>query len=255
MSDVYDYPQYYEIAFGFRDIPAEVDLIEECIKRYAKTPVKSILELGCGPCTHMIELTGRGYRFHGLDLNESMLTYAREKARSAGIEGNFIRADMVDFRVDFKVEFAMNLLDSLFTQSTAELTSHFDAVANVVKPGGLYLLDWCIQYEIPLEAEGGVSWEMEKSDIKVKTNVSWKAANRVEQLWAETITLEIDDHGKQLTAVGTIVKRAIYPQEFLLFIAQHPSWEFVGWWNLWDLNQPLEGQVKLDRPIALVRRV
>ncbi len=29
MSELYDHPKYYEIAFSFRDIPAEVDLFEE----------------------------------------------------------------------------------------------------------------------------------------------------------------------------------------------------------------------------------
>ena len=84
--------------------------------------------------------------------------------------------------------------------------------------------------------------------------VSWKAVKRVEQTFEETITLDIDDHGRQLSVVGQDVKRAIYPQEFLLFISGREDFDFVGWWNNWDFNQPLEEARRIDRPIALVRR-
>ncbi len=48
MSQVYDNPKYYEIAFSFRDTSAEVDLFEDCFKRFSQIPVKSVLELGPG---------------------------------------------------------------------------------------------------------------------------------------------------------------------------------------------------------------
>ena len=49
MFDLYDNPKYYLIAFSYRDIPKEVDVFEECIRRFAKTPVERMLELCCGP--------------------------------------------------------------------------------------------------------------------------------------------------------------------------------------------------------------
>ena len=37
--NLYDYPRYYEIAFSYRDIGKEVDVMEECIRRFSKIPV------------------------------------------------------------------------------------------------------------------------------------------------------------------------------------------------------------------------
>jgi hypothetical protein len=91
--------------------------------------------------------------------------------------------------------------------------------------------------------------------IKVKTKFSRKAINRVEQTFEETITLEVDDHGKKLNLIEKGLKRAIYPQEFLCFISSLKGFEFVGWWNNWDLSQPLEKADKISRPIVLVRRI
>lgn len=254
MSEIYDNPKYYEIAFSFRDIPAEVNLFEECFNRFSHIPVKSVLELGCGNSPHMEELVKRGYRYSGLDLSEAMLEHSRKKAAHIGSQVNLIHANMMDFSLETPVDFVYILLGSLCAKSTSDLVSHFNSVAGTLKKGGLYLLDWCVQYETPFESEGGDSWEMERDGIKVKTTVSWKAINRVEQTFEETLAFDVDDHGEKIRIVGTDIKRAIYPQEFLLFISSRKDFEFAGWWNNWDLNQPLEQSDKIDRPIALVLR-
>jgi len=255
LSKLYDSPKYYEIAFSFRDIPAEVDVFERCFQRFSQIPVRSVLELGCGNSPHMEELIKRGYQYSGLDLSKAMLEYSRERALHIGAEENLIHGDMIDFSLETMVDFVFVLLGSLYAKSTSELMTHFSSVAQILKKGGLYLLDWCIQYDPPWESEGGDSWEMERDGIKVKTRISWKAINRVEQTFEETIILEVNDHGKNLNIVGKDIKRAIYPQEFLCFVSGSKYFEFVGWWNNWDLRQPLKQANKIDRPIALLRRI
>jgi SAM-dependent methyltransferase len=255
MSNLYDNPKYYEIAFSFRNILSEVDLFEECFKRFSQIPVRSVLELGCGICPHMEELIKRGYRYNGLDLNKVMLEYSRQKALKIGAEVTLFQEDMIDFSLERMVDFVYILLGSLSLKNTADLITHFNSVARVLKKGGLYLLDWCVQFELPRQVEKGDSWEMERDGIQVKTVFSRKAINRAEQTFEETITLEVDDHGKKLNLIEKGLKRAIYPQEFLYFISSLKGFEFVGWWNNWDLSQPLEKTDEISRPIILVRRI
>ncbi len=254
IAGIYDYPKYYEIAFSFRDIPAEVQVFEECFKRFSRIPVKSVLELGCGNSPHMEELVKRGYHYNGLDMNQTMLAYSREKALRIGAQVNLIQAGMLDFSLKTKVDFVYVLLGSLYAKNTSELLTHFDSVAQVLKKGGLYLLDWCVQFDRPWESAREDSWEMERDGIHVKTTVSWRAINLVEQTFEETLVFEITDHGQKLTITGTDVKRAIYPQEFLLLISSLRHFEFIGWWNNWDLSQPMDQATKISRPIALIRR-
>lgn len=251
---LYDHPEYYEIAFSFRDIPAEVDLFEQCFKRFSQIPVRSVLELGCGNTPHLEDLVKRGYQYHGLDLSQAMLEYSREKASRIGAEINLVCGDMIDFSLENPVDFAFVMLGSLSVRNTAQLADHFDCVARALNKGGLYLLDWCVQFDPPWATEGGGSWEIEREGIKVKTTVSWQLVNRVEQTFKEIITQEVDDHGKRLNLIDRDIKRAIFPQEFLCFISNSEHFEFVGWWNNWDLSQSLEQADKIDRPIALVRR-
>lgn len=248
---VYDSPQYYEIAFSFRDISHEVSVFEECFTRFSLIPVKTVLELGCGNSPHMEELIQRGYHYSGLDTNKAMLEYSRAKALRMGAEVDLIQADMTDFSLKTKFDFVYVMLGSLAVTRTAELRTHFQSVARCLREGGLYFLDWCIQYD-PLGE--GDTWVMERAGITVKTTVSWKVINRVEQTFEETLALEVDDHGKKVDIIDRSVKRTIYPQEFLLFISGLKAFEFLGWWNNWDLNQPLEGAQRIDRPITLLRR-
>ena len=94
MNGIYQLPEYYEIAFSFRDIPREVDVLEEAARRFAEIPVKTFLEIGCGNSPHMDELTGRGYDFIGIDISDEMLTYSREKAELgllAGVQPDIFR--------------------------------------------------------------------------------------------------------------------------------------------------------------------
>jgi 2-polyprenyl-3-methyl-5-hydroxy-6-metoxy-1,4-benzoquinol methylase len=53
----------------------------------------SILDLGCGTGRHSIELSKRGYKVTGVDLSESQLQRAREKALEQKVSIDFIQGD------------------------------------------------------------------------------------------------------------------------------------------------------------------
>jgi SAM-dependent methyltransferase len=97
MNEVYKNPKYYEIAFSYRDIAAEVDVLEQVIKQYSHIPVSTVLELGCGPAPHLAELARRKYQYIGLDLSPAMLEYAQNKADAINASASFELVDMTDF--------------------------------------------------------------------------------------------------------------------------------------------------------------
>lgn len=119
----------------------------------------------------------------------------------------------------------------------------------------LYLLDWCIHFA-PF-SDSDESWTIEQDKIKVTTRVSEKFIDAVEQLVEETVSLEVEDDGTVYHLLETGVKRVIFPQEFLHIVELTGEFEFVGWWNNWNLEEPLRevGDPKsIDRPITLLRR-
>lgn len=78
--------------------------------------------------------------------------------------------------------------------------------------------------------------------------------DKVKQLYEDSECLEVLKDGEVKIVEGTSVKRVIFPQEFLLFISARSDFEFLGWWNDWDLSTPLSGDGKINRPIILLRR-
>lgn len=254
MSALYEHPRYYEIAFSYRDIPAEVDVFETCFRRFSRIPVKTILELGCGYSPHMPELIRRGYRYCGLDLSQPMLEYSQQIAAQLHTEVKFIHGDMIHFENPRKVDFAFITLDSLCVKNFDELRSHFDSVAAVLKRGGLYLLEWCINFD-PTPA-GEFAWFREKNGVQVKTTVRWENVDPAAQLVAGSIEMDVNDHGRRETLADRNLRHAISPREFLGLISQGGKFKFMGWWNDWDLDQPLEwAGDKIARPITVVRRI
>ncbi|MFC2086570.1 class I SAM-dependent methyltransferase [Bacteroidota bacterium] len=68
----------------------ECDFIEQEINYDRDT---CILDLGCGTGRHTIELTKRGYKVTGIDLSESMLKKAKEKASQENLNIDFQQQD------------------------------------------------------------------------------------------------------------------------------------------------------------------
>jgi SAM-dependent methyltransferase len=251
VSIVYDHPRYYDIAFSFRDIPREVDVFEECIRRFARVPVHTFLELACGSSPHMPEILNRDYSYAGLDLNDQMLAEGRRKAAGSA-RVSLLKADMCRFALREPVEFAFTALGSLYAQDTKDLLAHFESVARVLPTGGLYLLDWCVYFE-PLQ-QMGETWESEQQGIHVRTTVSGRVVDVVEQLYEETITMDVTEDGRSTRYSGTDAKRIVHPQEFLLLVQHCTQFELAGWWNDWDLDDPLPSPRPVNRPIVLLRR-
>lgn len=253
MDEVYRNPEYYEIAFSFRDLEQEVDVMEESIQWFSTIPVKRVFEVACGNAPHVKEWVRRGYHYVGIDINDIMLSLARRKSEKLGDKALLLQADMTQFTLDEPVDFAYVMLASLYLDSTQQLVQHFDCMARAIRPGGLYFLDWCIEFD---PFSGFVNaWEVEKAGIKVQTTYMANLIDRVEQLMEEKIILEVDDQGTRKTLTQETKKRAIYPQEFLTFLKWRGDFEFVGWWNDWDLTIPVDGRDTISRPVTVIRRV
>jgi hypothetical protein len=90
-----------------------------------------------------------------------------------------------------------------------------------------------------------------KIEVKFRSEVFNRAAQTVKQ----TLIANIDDDGKLLKLETDDVVRTIFPQEFLLLIERSKKFEFLGWWNHWKLNTPIEKATRISRPIVLLRRV
>lgn len=84
----FNHPQMWNQVRAGR-IKEEVDFIDFFLK---KGSAKKILDVGCGTGLHCQELTKRGYKTVGLDMNPSMIKFAKSNYPSS----IFIKGDMQD---------------------------------------------------------------------------------------------------------------------------------------------------------------
>ncbi|MCP4653721.1 MAG: class I SAM-dependent methyltransferase [Candidatus Omnitrophica bacterium] len=85
-----NYAQKYDKECFVQGTLGECDFIEQELG-HAKN--LRILDVGCGTGRHAIELAKRGYKITGIDLSESQLIRAKEKAKQANVEVDFRQID------------------------------------------------------------------------------------------------------------------------------------------------------------------
>jgi len=95
-----NYAQKYDQECFVQGTAGECDFIEQEIGR--NTALR-IIDIGCGTGRHSIELAKRGYRLMAVDLSDSQLLRAREKAKAAGVMIDFQKQDArnLPFRAEF----------------------------------------------------------------------------------------------------------------------------------------------------------
>ena len=101
----------------------------------------TILDVGCGTGRHAIELARRGFKVTGIDLSESQLARAREKATDAGVAVDFLRRDARSFRFDDAFGAAIMICEGAFPlmETDAENAAILAAISRALRPGGRFV--------------------------------------------------------------------------------------------------------------------
>jgi SAM-dependent methyltransferase len=250
--EAYRYPQYYDIAFAVADAAREVAFFEAAIRRFSRTPVHRVFEIACGTAPYLAEWQRRGYRYCGLDLNPAMLDVARAKATRLDIAADFVEGDMRDFDRDTvgPVDLAYVLLGSIYVGSNREFLGHLERVADGLTPGGLYLLDSVVWFEIFSDYRR--RWTRRRGGITVRMTYRAEVIDPIAQTYHECVTLDVDDHGTVHKIEGRVPTKIFFPQEFLCLVEASRQFEFVGWFNDFDLAAPVTAK---GRHTAILRRL
>ena len=241
MKKVYNVPLYYEIAFSFMNIKKQIDCFEKISKKYGLKP-KRFLDIACGPSLQLREIAKRGYEAVGLDASSEMLSYLKEKANQKNLEIETIKADMYNFKLEKKADFAFIMLGSLTPPSNEMFSKNLDSVSNSLNKKGIYFIQNNI-FNLK-KPEDKMSWTGKRDRISVRTAYKSKMLNLTKQIMKEELTLEVDDHGNKKKFYHTKEFKFITPQEFKLLVEKNNEFEFLGWYagtvNEWFLNKPLE---------------
>jgi len=124
-----NYGQKYDKECFVQGTLGECDFIEQEIGRDKSL---RIIDVGCGTGRHSIELTKRGYQITGIDLSESQLKRAREKAGEQDLQIVFEKHDARNLPFVGEFDLAIMLCEGAFSlMETDEM--NFEILKNVTK--------------------------------------------------------------------------------------------------------------------------
>jgi SAM-dependent methyltransferase len=145
MSEWFQEADFWELMYPFmfsqeqfQSAVDEVDQILELLDLQGGT----ILDLGCGPGRHAIPLAQKGFRVTGVDLTPYLLSKARDRAESMGVQVEWVQEDMRRFTRPESFDLGVNMYSTFgyFAQESQNLAV-LESVYDNLKPGGLFLID------------------------------------------------------------------------------------------------------------------
>lgn len=173
-----------------------------------------ILELCCGTGRLTIPIAKDGYHISGVDYTPSMLKQAKIKAFEAGLEINFIEADIRTLNLQEKFDLIFIPFNSIHhLYKNEDLFKALKSVENHLKKGGLFLLDCFnpnIQYIVESEKEQKVIAEYTTNDgreVLIKQIMHYENATQMNRIeWHYFINGEFH-------SIQNLDMRLFFPQE------------------------------------------
>ncbi len=102
-------PAYLRYSFT-RGTVAEVDFL---VEQLGLGPRSRVLDVGCGPGRHSLEMARRGLDVVGVDIASTFVELARETARSEGLDARFLRLDARELDTDPRLAAGFDAVVSL----------------------------------------------------------------------------------------------------------------------------------------------
>jgi len=130
-----NYAKKYDEEVYTQGTAGECDFIEAELGRDKSL---TILDIGCGTGRHTIELAKRGYTVVGIDLSDSQLARAREKAERQGLHIDFKKLDARELPFENEFDAAIMLCEGGFSlMETDEMNFEIlKNAANALKDNG-----------------------------------------------------------------------------------------------------------------------
>ena len=211
MSAQYGAPRLYEIAFDMNR-KGEVDFLVHCFQRYARRPVRTVLDIACGTGPHLIRLAERGYAVSGLDLSSKNIDFLRERLSAKSERADLIVGDMTNFRLRRPIDAAICMQDSQGHLLTNEqLIGHLRCVARSLRRGGIYVFD---RYMASSWTNPARSWSWSRRRGQLIVRASFSALHDVDpvtQVFRERMTLEAIENGTRRVYRQTHRSRMVFP--------------------------------------------
>ncbi len=128
---------FYDAIYSFKDYAREASQVHAFIGQHCRSGGRVLLDAACGTGQHLVFLQN-WYQAEGLDLDETMLRIAHERAPGLPLH----HASMVDFKLDRRFDAITCLFSAIgYVKTEARLRQAIATMAGHLRPGGVLLVE------------------------------------------------------------------------------------------------------------------
>ncbi|OKP93085.1 hypothetical protein A3842_00075 [Paenibacillus sp. P3E] len=139
-EEIGDFIRDNYLKFGFtKGTIQEVDFLVELM---SLKPNNCILDIGCGPGRHSLELARRGFKSVGVDISSEFIKYANQAAINEKLNAEFLVADARELTFNQEFDAAICLCEGAFGLAGSE-ENHRNVLRGVhqsLRAGSLFIL-------------------------------------------------------------------------------------------------------------------
>ncbi len=166
----------YEKLYANRDEAEAKKLISLLERTLSSHHCKTILDLACGRGRHSINLGEKGYDVTGIDLSEQAVKTAKEKAGDRNLKNVHFKVRDMRNPLPQKFDAVVNLFTSFgYFLADEENASIFDSVAKMLKPGGIFVLDYLNAEKVKKEFVSEENGSFHEIDYHIERHIENEA--------------------------------------------------------------------------------
>ncbi len=250
--DWYATPAYYDIVFDplARE---EADFVHAVFQRHGRRRRTTLraLEPACGSGRVLEGLQRHGWSISGFDIEPAMIERARVRLPDATLRCQSMQAFTA--RKGFDVVF--NLVSTFkYLPTDADALKHVARVADVLRPGGLFLLGLHLS-DYSADGRTRERWEGRRDGTHVVCNTQrWPsdARTRTEKARARLV---VTARGQRQGFESCWTFRTYDEWELMTLLEQEARLSHIATYGFdFDADAPVEDERRLDRVLVLQRR-
>ncbi len=265
-ESIYDHPTLYDVLFSGHCRP-ELELLLACPERY-ELPTNGnhyrYFEPACGTGRLLWRLGKAGHEVVGLDINSKAIAFCNKRLRRHGLAESAIIGDMTDFslthlRQDRPFDVAFNFVSSFLHLTTdAAALKHLNAVANVLKPGGCYLLGLHLQPRRPPHDETRCEqekWSVRHGNLAVRSQLSRIAVDRRKMVETVEFRLEATTPTRHYQVIDRFPLRMWSATRFHRLLARSGRFQTLDTFDYhFDLDLPIHVDTQTEDVVYVLRK-